>query len=680
MFRKLLFPIIFILVFFCAGISVMADEDPADAGASTGAPVIEDSSNEMLFFDDIPGSEDRVRPGTGGDALLQGSSSGITNGAVYKEGYFLSSSAFIKDKGKSSYIDRMIKYYIDNNANLKEALADGKAVVMFFEGASDIAGKVSDGYRNAAVCLVIKQNLKNHRNYIAYYDKNSTTYPDYPYAYDYVNGHDGYGTAVALDGIYNIYTHNHNSYYAAFNVRTGNKNAVPCIYMNNKGSFSVLNGTGINLHLRPYDTVSGDELKPTSAGCLLIGGTDSVDSFNNFLNTVDPDNTNREQTTIQGITLDKYTTTGSFAGCVVIDRYLGKDILYEVYKNKEAIETITAFSTFSQNVQAAGPTFKTAGLESYSSYMTGTVSGGKALYSLPCKGRPAAKTRSGSLLINGVFKNCAGELYYRVFTGNATYYISAADVKKVSPKFDDITIHNYNYPEVKAQGKSFSIKGIVARQYNTLTSVTGSVLTSGGTVNNFYTVKNILSSVAISNEDGWVDLTNDAERYINNQLKFSGLATGTYTYRITADVKNHYVDRGQIKCFEKEIILVDKTFEVLPLITFEAGDGTVNGGETATLFTDKSGKINNLPVAVLEGNNFDGWFTEGGEKVTSNTVFTASTSLTAKYSEIVPKPEKEDYEKKQPGKEYPKTVKKYSPVTNLFHLASWYKKFVFWWI
>lgn len=664
MFKKLLFPLIVVLVFLSGALVVMADDDtPVGSG-----PILEDSSNELFLIND------------GDMSLLNGASDEESGPVFFGTGEFKSSSEFITDEKKSSYIDRMTKYYIENNERLQTALADGKAVVMFFEGGSDTAGDVSKGYRNAAVCLVIRQDSKTKENYIAYYNKNSTTYPDYPYAFDYVNGHDGYGSAVALDGIYNIYTHNHNSYYAAFNVRSGDKNAVPCIYMNKNGSFSVLNGTGINLHLRPDETVSGDVLKPNSAGCLLVGGTDFLNSFKSFLDTVDPDpdKANRTETNIQGIiTLDKYNTPGTFAGCVVIDRYLGKETLNKVYENPEAVEAITAFSTFNQKVQEKGAVEKMKGLEYYSSYLTGSVAGGKTLLSLPSKLYPSVRTRGGKILINGLFKTSDGLLYYRVYTNESTYYIAAGDVTWVSPRFDDVYVHSYTYPEVKQFGNSFSVKGIIGKKYNVLSEVTGAVLNSDGSVNSSYTADNILASLAISNEDG---LHTDDKAYINSKLKFGGLPVGSYTYKVTANVKNYYVYHNQIKCKDKEVVVLEKKFITAPLVTFNAGDGTVNGSKTTGILGDGSGKIKDIPTPVLEGKYFDGWYTGDGAKVSSETVFTTNSTVTAKWSDTPPEPEKIDKEKKKSGKKYSKPVKHYSPARTLFSIVSWWKHLLFWWV
>lgn len=66
-------------------------------------------------------------------------------------------------------------------------------------------------------------------------------------------------------------------------------------------------------------------------------------------------------------------------------------------------------------------------------------------------------------------------------------------------------------------------------------------------------------------------------------------------------------------------------------ITFDAGEGTV---DPASAQTTTGRKLAELPTPVYADHNFDGWFTEaeGGTEVTTDTVFTADTTIYAHYS------------------------------------------------
>ena len=70
-------------------------------------------------------------------------------------------------------------------------------------------------------------------------------------------------------------------------------------------------------------------------------------------------------------------------------------------------------------------------------------------------------------------------------------------------------------------------------------------------------------------------------------------------------------------------------------ITFNANGGKVNGQETATQQTDKTGKLTAaLPTPTRDGYTFNGWFTakEGGTKITADTKFTENTTLYAQWT------------------------------------------------
>lgn len=76
-----------------------------------------------------------------------------------------------------------------------------------------------------------------------------------------------------------------------------------------------------------------------------------------------------------------------------------------------------------------------------------------------------------------------------------------------------------------------------------------------------------------------------------------------------------------------EIVLVRK-------VTFDAGEGKT---DTASVRTDKDGKLAELPAAVRDGYNFEGWFTaaEGGDAVTAETVFDKNTTVYAHWKKNV---------------------------------------------
>ena len=63
-------------------------------------------------------------------------------------------------------------------------------------------------------------------------------------------------------------------------------------------------------------------------------------------------------------------------------------------------------------------------------------------------------------------------------------------------------------------------------------------------------------------------------------------------------------------------------------ITFDAAGGTTPASQTTV-----DGKLTSLPTSTRDGYNFLGWYTAGGDRVTTDTVFTADTTLYARWAE-----------------------------------------------
>lgn len=259
------------------------------------------------------------------------------------------SVSFIKNKSHRSYVEMMIDYYLYESkeaSTIISTLKSGKPVVMFFEGASDNAKKDTN-YRTGAVCIVLKWKTSKNKPYIDFYSKDCSTLPDHPLKYGaYSHGKGSqYGTATLVDGIYKLYTTNHNGQYAGFHVRTlSGKGSVPAVYMKKEG-FSKQNATGINIHTRTSAKVSSAS-KPWSAGCILVGASKTFKEYQNFIAATYPSDCTLKNTTYKSESI-KYCSAGTAkeTGLLIMDRYLYRDIMIQkIYKNTEAVDTITAFS------------------------------------------------------------------------------------------------------------------------------------------------------------------------------------------------------------------------------------------------------------------------------------------------------------------------------------------------
>ena len=96
-----------------------------------------------------------------------------------------------------------------------------------------------------------------------------------------------------------------------------------------------------------------------------------------------------------------------------------------------------------------------------------------------------------------------------------------------------------------------------------------------------------------------------------------------------------------VTCYEKDAALRNDGYPVLTwesegfLITLDANGGTCKQEDC---YTDREGRIGQLPEPYRWNYRFDGWFTEetGGDTVTAQTIFTENTTLYAHWTIIRP--------------------------------------------
>lgn len=70
---------------------------------------------------------------------------------------------------------------------------------------------------------------------------------------------------------------------------------------------------------------------------------------------------------------------------------------------------------------------------------------------------------------------------------------------------------------------------------------------------------------------------------------------------------------------------------LLPTVTFDAGEGTV---ESNSAITNKNRKLAELPKATRTDYELEGWYTAEGDKVTTDTVFDVNTTLYAHWKKL----------------------------------------------
>lgn len=533
------------------GVEAAGGITPSDAEVSEAADSVTDSDAEA--------SETVCQ-----DILPEPKSAQAYSSAVVPDKKELSCNSFISNAEHRNYINRMMTWYLTYAPSLTSTLKSGKPVIMLFEGGSDNtgAGRGTD-VRNAAVCIVLRYDSSTGKPYVAYACEDCSTLPDYPLAYSYPNGHSHYGSAAALDGVYSIYTVNHKSIYAGFNVRVGSSANVPAMYMRDDGTISCLNAVGINVHTRVDEYVSGDTNAPHSAGCLVISNGPDFADYMKFLSKAVPEPNDLVSAEFNGSKILKYKSTEDmYAGMLVIDRYLYKDKIAEIYSgNYEAAEYLTAYSTAAQADKTDCMT-KCTVYPSYLSIRTTKQVNGLTLPDAS-KGQTAEAIASDTALTAiGLYQNASGEYWYKLLTGSGVCYIpcSSAIVKKTL--YDDLCIHNEKSPVVKKTGKSFSISGILASAYNLYTSVNGAVSKADGTV---------MCTSSYSGKVHTYDVSWPSP--VDNNLSFGKLAEGEYIYTLSAHAINWYVEHKNgepvLKSVDKTVTLVNAPFIVTDADPFE---------------------------------------------------------------------------------------------------------------
>ena len=493
----------------------------------------------------------------------------------------LTCSSFISNAIARSYIDTMMRYYINNYSSLQTALNGGKSVVFMFEGGSDnywngstYADAVGD-VRNQAVCIVVKTDSAG-KAYIAYSCENCSSVPDDPQ--NCTNGVAYSGATTVMDGIHSFYTWNHTGPYGAFQLSLSQGYYTPA---NNLNGYTA-GASGLNIHTRSTNTCGGAAAGWNwSLGCQVIGsGYYTGNEFNEFMKVVAGISYN--------VWLDYYNksfntiSTGTTKGYYVVDRQLGKldtsgkeygsGSLIQLY-NTTALSNITSFST--NAAKAAGALnfeYSVAYCTYYPAYckVKATREDGP-INSQPCSVSTTYNSTTietavagNTYTATGLFKNGYGNYWYRIITSSGkTGYIYGGECEYIEQITSDLKITDYEIPNGHVKGATFYVNGTVKTEYNDLTEVscyiyngigdTGTAPVTGTTDNpatNSYTLKGST---------------------VDDATWMGTLAVGNYTYVISAKYTNYYaIGATELKSNSAMVELVNEYFAVIPAAADQA--------------------------------------------------------------------------------------------------------------
>lgn len=508
----------------------------------------------------------------------------------------LTCGSFISNVTHREYIDTMMRYYISANASVSNALDNGKSAIFMFEGGSDNyngSGYSTSGtnIRNQAVCIVVQKKSGSYQ--IVFYDESSSSIPSQP------KDTTGSGSrqTTLMDGIYTVYSWNHQSKYGALQVNVNKGYYTPPSNPNGL----IGSASGINLHTRTSaQALSGDSA--WSWGCQLIGyGNNSSNSFNAFMKAV------------TGITYNVWNSWGSFntistgttVGYYILDRQLALGGLSALY-NSTALANITVASKTAYTNATADYLAKCS---YYPSHCEVKTTKEITAMKYPCTAETDSESTVIATLKDGhtvtgtaLFKNTKGEYWYRITCyGTTPAYIYAGDTEFIREIRTDVRIENSNAPSNIPLGNVFAVQGEIKTTYNLITGVSayalngfdtnGSVATGGRTAVNGY-------SYSLKGSD------------IDNALEFNKLSAGNYTYVIWMNVENHHAISGTEKQSTVTAILIKEAY-------FTVGGSkniytvmlNANGGLCkATSLPKTEGvalALNEVPTR--EGYEFSGW-------------------------------------------------------------------------
>lgn len=337
----------------------------------------------------------------------------------------VSLSGKIRNSEKRHFVEAMLSYHLRENDTVRQTLEDGYCAVFFFEGCSDNMDDpdLSDlsYYRVSSVCIVLALDDAGTPE-ITYFNEDCSTLPDRPLEYGAWELEEAgkVGPATVCDGTYELYSVYHGGSYEALHMRTSYEDeTIPAVYMTPEG-YAPHPADAINIHTRTGNHVI--ERAMWSAGCMLVGDGEWIDYANLIVAAY-------------------YSNYGKFSvdqkvGCVTINRQYLQQEMYELYQNREAVDTLLVSSRCElPEVYLQRCTDQEAFAEK-----TVQTTGETVLMSLPCTNSVDARSipvtkldRKDKIDICSSIINTKGQLWYEVSFFGENCYIPAGSVEDIPP-------------------------------------------------------------------------------------------------------------------------------------------------------------------------------------------------------------------------------------------------------
>ena len=257
---------------------------------------------------------------------------------------------------------------------------------------------------------------------ITYFNDDCSTLPDRPLEYGAweLEKVGEVGPATICDGTYELYSVYHAGSYEALHMRSSYKDeTIPAVYMIPEGYVNHP-ANAINIHTRTGNHII--EKAMWSAGCLLVGDGEWMDFANLIVSAYYS-------------TYDKFRIDQK-VGCVTVNRQHIQQEMYDLYQNREAVDTLLVSSRCERpEIYLERCTEKQKFSEK-----TVQITMDAEVMSLPCSNGVDARSITVTTLkkgdkidICGSVVNTKGQLWYEVSFFGENCYIVAGNVEEVEP-------------------------------------------------------------------------------------------------------------------------------------------------------------------------------------------------------------------------------------------------------
>ena len=190
----------------------------------------------------------------------------------------------------------------------------------------------------------------------------------------------------------------------------------------------------------------------------------------------------------------------------------------------------------------------------YPSNLNATVIGAAELRQYPSSDYTLLDTMAAGtkVRVTGVYKNAYGNYWYQVEKDGVTGYTFHDNLVVDEYLFDDLSVVDPKMDNI-ALNSGYYLKGWLRSVYNQMTQINARIYSGEDT-----TVSPALSSSAAVNTKEYTLSYSD----VCDALHFNKLSAGYYTYEISADVKNYYVDNGTLTSKNENVVVWTAPFTV----------------------------------------------------------------------------------------------------------------------